>query len=146
MILLRGQSGRESSLRFDLTKSNVYTLSSGTKSILHSIKEPLNFKLFYTKQIGDTNPVYQNYYNKVKELLEKYVLLSNNKIQLKIYNPEPFSNEEDQALEHGMQGVEILQGVYGYFGLVASNSTDDEEKIIFLIPIESLFWNMILVK
>ena len=118
-------------MRFDLTKSNVYTLSSGTKSILHSIKEPLNFKLFYTKQIGDTNPVYQNYYNKVKELLEQYVLLSNNKIQLKIYNPEPFSNEEDQALEHGMQGVEILQGVYGYFGLVASNSTDDEEKIIF---------------
>ena len=106
-------------LRFDLTKSNVYTLSPGTKSILKSINEPLDFKLFYTKQIGDINPVYQNYYTKVKELLEQYVLLSNNKIQLKIYNPEPFSDEEDQALEHGMQGVEILQGVYGYFGLIA---------------------------
>ena len=34
-------------LRFDLTKSNVYTLSPGTKSILKSINEPLDFKLFY---------------------------------------------------------------------------------------------------
>ena len=118
-------------MRFDLTKSNVYTLSDGTKSVLKSIKEPLNFKLFYTKQIGDANPIYQNYYNKVIELLEQYALLSNNKIQLKVYNPEPFSDEENQAIEYGLQGVEILQGVYGYFGLIATNSTDDEEKIIF---------------
>ena len=64
-------------LRFDLTKSNIYTLSDGTKSILQSINEPLDFKLFYTKQIGDINPVYQNYYDRVKEILEQYVLLSN---------------------------------------------------------------------
>ena len=118
-------------IRFDLTKSNIYTLSDGTKSVLSSIKEPINFKLFYTKQIGDANPTYQNYYNKVSELLEQYVLLSNNRIKLKIYNPEPFSDEEDKAIEYGLQGIEILQGVYGYFGLVATNSTDDEEKIFF---------------
>ena len=38
-------------LRFDLTNSNVYTLSDGTKSILKSINEPLDFKLFYTKEV-----------------------------------------------------------------------------------------------
>ena len=38
-------------LRFDLTKSEVYTLSDGTKKILKSINEPLDFKLFYTKQV-----------------------------------------------------------------------------------------------
>ena len=117
--------------RFDLTKDDVYTLSDGTKSVLKSINEPLDFKLFYTKQIGDANPVYQNYYSRVKELLEQYVILSNNKIKLQIFNPEPFSNEEDKAVEYGLQGVEIMPGVYGYFGLVATNSTDDEEKIIF---------------
>ena len=90
-------------LRFDLTNANVYTLSDGTKSILKSINEPLDFKLFYTKQIGDINPVYQNYYDRVKELLEQYVLLSNNKIKLKIFNPKPFSNEEDKAVEYGFQ-------------------------------------------
>ena len=46
-------------IRFDLTKDEVYTLSDGTKSVLKSINEPLDFKLFYTKQIGDANPVYQ---------------------------------------------------------------------------------------
>ena len=56
-------------IRFDLTKSNIYTLSDGTKSVLSSIKEPINFKLFYTKQIGDANPTYQNYYN--DELINK---------------------------------------------------------------------------
>lgn len=121
-------------LRFDLTKSEVYTLSDGTKKILKSINEPLDFKLFYTKQIGDINPVYQNYYARVKEVLEQYVLLSNNKIKLKIFNPKPFSNEEDKAVEHGLQGAEIMAGVYGYFGLIATNSTDDEEKIIFFQP------------
>ena len=126
-------------LRFDLTNSNVYTLSDGTKSILKSINEPLDFKLFYTKQIGDINPVYQNYYDRVKELLEQYVLLSNNKIKLKIFNPKPFSNEEDKAVEYGLQGAEIMSGVYGYFGLIATNSTDDEEKIIFFQPDRSPF-------
>ena len=121
-------------LRFDLTRYNVYTLSDGTKSILKSIKEPLDFKLFYTKQIGDLNPVYQIYYDRVKEILGQYVLLSNNKIKLKIFNPKPFSNEEDKAVEYGLQGVEIIAGVYGYFGLIATNSTDDEEKIIFFQP------------
>ena len=121
-------------LRFDLTEFNIYTLSDGTKSILQSINEPLNFKLFYTKQIGDINPVYQNYYDRVKEILGQYVLLSNNKIKLKIFNPKPFSNEEDKAVEYGLQGVEIMAGVYGYFGLIATNSTDDEEKIIFFQP------------
>ena len=126
-------------LRFDLTRYNVYTLSDGTKSILKSIKEPLDFKLFYTKQIGDLNPVYQIYYDRVKEILEQYVLLSNNKIKLKILNPKPFSDEEDKAVEYGLQGAEIIAGVYGYFGLVATNSTDDEEKIIFFQPDRSPF-------
>ena len=126
-------------LRFDLTKSEVYTLSDGTKKILKSINEPLDFKLFYTKQIGDINPVYQNYYARVKEILEQYVLLSNNKIRLKIFNPKPFSNEEDKAVEYGLQGAEIMAGVYGYFGLIATNSTDDEEKIIFFQPDRSPF-------
>jgi len=126
-------------LRFDLTRSNVYTLSEGTKSILKSINEPLDFKLFYTKQIGNVNPVYQNYYDRVKEILEQYVLLSNNKIKLKILNPKPFSNEEDKAVEYGLQGAEIMAGVYGYFGLIATNSTDDEEKIIFFQPDRSPF-------
>ena len=126
-------------LRFDLTSSNVYTLSPGTGAILKSIKEPLDFKLFYTKEIGDVNPVYQNYYDRVKEILEQYVLLSNNKIRLKIFNPKPFSNEEDKAVEYGLQGAEIMAGVYGYFGLIATNSTDDEEKIIFFQPDRSSF-------
>ena len=127
-------------LRFDLTNSEVYTLSDGTKKILEKyINEPLDFKLFYTKQIGDINPVYQNYYARVQEVLEQYVLLSNNKIKLKIFNPKPFSNEEDKAVEYGLQGAEIMSGVYGYFGLIATNSTDDEEKIIFFQPDRSPF-------
>ena len=80
-------------LRFDLTNSEVYTLSDGTKKILKSINEPLDFKLFYTKQIGDINPVYQNYYARVKEILEQYVLLSNNKIRLKIFNPKAINTQ-----------------------------------------------------
>lgn len=71
----------------------------------------------------------------MQELLERYVSLSNGAIRLELVDPEPFSPEEDRAVGFGLSGVPITEaGDLGYFGLAATNTTDDTDVIPFLTP------------
>ena len=55
--------------------------------------------------------------------------------RLEYYDPEPFSDTEDQALSYGLQGVPIDQsGEQVYFGLVGTNLLDDERTVTFFQP------------
>ena len=38
-----------SSIRLDMTEHKIYTVSQGTKNILKDLSEPINLKLFYSK-------------------------------------------------------------------------------------------------
>ncbi|MFC7538411.1 GldG family protein [Siccirubricoccus deserti] len=68
-------------------------------------------------------------------MLAEYVAVSNGKIRLEIYDPEPFSETEDRAMAYGLQGVPVDQsGEQVYFGLAASNLVDDERTIAFFQP------------
>ncbi len=54
---------------------------------------------------------------------------------LEFQDPEPFSDAEDQAVGAGLRGMRInAEGETGYFGLVASNATDNQETIAFFSP------------
>ena len=53
-------------------------------------------------------------------------------------DPEPFTDNEDLAILYGLQGMQISQaGEKFYFGLVATNSTDDISIIHFLNKVET---------
>ena len=68
----------------------------------------------------------------MRELLERYVTLSDGKLSLELLEPEPFSDAEDRAVADGLQGVPINQaGEVGYFGLAGSNSIDGRAVIPF---------------
>ena len=68
----------------------------------------------------------------MRELLEEYVSVSGGKVKLEVLDPEPFSEEEDQAQQYGLKGVPIDNaGSTAYFGLVGTNATDDKETIPF---------------
>ena len=78
-------------------------------------------RYFYSQQLGEAAPQYGTYAARVRELLERYVGLSNGKLKLEIYNPMPFSDEEDLAVSYGLQGVPVNQaGEQVYFGVAAS--------------------------
>lgn len=127
-------------LQLDLTEGRLYTLSDGTRSVLKEIEEPITIRLFFSKLLGEQSPQHANYFKRVKELLGQYVKISNGKVVLKIYDPEPFSDAEDMAVASGVKGVPINQeGELGYFGLSAYNSTDDEGLIGFLSPDRETF-------
>ena len=118
--------------QLDLTQHHDYTLSPGTDSILHSLKEPITLRLFYSRELGAAVPTYGAYADHVREMLEEYAARSHGKIRLELYNPEPFSSTEDHALAYGLQGVPLDQGgTKVYFGLAGTNLLDDQRIIPF---------------
>jgi len=119
----------------DLTQGGLYTLSDGTRKVLGDLQEPITLRYFYSQALGEAAPEYGTYAARVRELLERYVGLSHGKLKLEIYNPVPFSDEEDLAVSSGLQGVPVNQaGEQVYFGVAGSNSTDDEGSIPFFHP------------
>jgi ABC-type uncharacterized transport system involved in gliding motility auxiliary subunit len=117
---------------FDLTDQGLYTLSGGTRSILHRINEPITLKFYYSSRLGEVVPSYGIYADRVRALLQRYASIADGKIKLQILDPKPFSDVEDQATAAGLQSVPLEQGGEAvYFGLSGSNSTDDTETIPF---------------
>jgi ABC-type uncharacterized transport system involved in gliding motility auxiliary subunit len=116
----------------DLTDQGLYTLSQGTKNILHKIDEPIDLKFYYSPKLGEVAPSYGIYAQNVRTLLQRYASIADGKIRLQILDPEPFSATEDAATQAGLQGVRTeASGEQLYFGLVATNSTDDQKTIPF---------------
>jgi ABC-type uncharacterized transport system involved in gliding motility auxiliary subunit len=119
----------------DLTENKLFTLAEGSKKIIGTVEEPITFRFYYSRKLGETSPSHGNYSKRVRDLLEHYAEIANGKIDLKIINPDAFSVEEDEAVRLGMQGVPLDQtGEQAYFGLAATNSTDDRRTIPFFTP------------
>jgi ABC-type uncharacterized transport system involved in gliding motility auxiliary subunit len=123
---------RLANVQLDLTQGKIYTLSPGTRQVLAALKEPVTLRLFYSRQLGSTVPAYGTYADHVREMLRDYASLSNGKVKLEFYDPEPFSDTEDRAMAYGLQGVPLDQGGSQiYFGVAGSNLEDDERTIPF---------------
>ena len=123
------------SWRLDLTENNLYTLSEGSEEIISAIDEPINLYFFFSKKSSEDLTQLRSYATRVEELLDEYALIGDGKINLRMIDPEPFSEEEDQAAEFGLQSVPInAAGDELYFGLAATNALDDMEIISFFQP------------
>ncbi|MHA1114326.1 MAG: GldG family protein, partial [Alphaproteobacteria bacterium] len=119
----------------DLTDEGLFTLSDGTRTILGEIEEPIILRLFFSADLGDAAPQFRTYAVRVRELLDRYAQISGGMVRLQFLDPETFSEEEDQAVAFGLQGVPINQaGDAVYFGLAGTNTTGDTEVIVFLQP------------
>ena len=119
----------------DLTASSLYTISDGTRRVLTKIEEPIDVKVYFSDRLGEVSANHKRYFERVRALFERYQNMSNNRLRVSFINPEPFSDAEDRAVAGGLNGVRInSQGEKGYFGLVATNSTDDQEVVPFFAP------------
>ena len=121
--------------RLDLTNNKLFTLSEGTINILNSLDEPINLRFYFSERQFSGFPLLLNYGIRVRDLLGEYVAHANGKLKLTIFDVEPFSEEEDQAVAYGLQTVPVNSaGDLAYFGLVGTNSTDDEAIVPFFQP------------
>jgi len=134
-------------LRADLTQDRLFTLSPGTRSVLGRIDEPITLRLYVSERLAREIPSYGVYATRVREMLQEYRAAARGRIDLRIVDPAPFSDEEERALAVGIQGVPVNQaGELVYFGLAGSNTADKEEVIPFLQPERERFLEYDLTK
>ncbi|HEY5775998.1 MAG TPA: Gldg family protein [Xanthomonadales bacterium] len=134
-------------LRFDLTENGLYTLNEGTRNILENMDEPVNLYLYFSEDASRELPQFRSYARWAGEMLEEFAEQSGGKLKLQRVNPVPFSPEEDQAAQYGLQGVPVgTAGDMLYFGLVGTNSLDGLEVMPFLQPDKEKFLEYDLAK
>jgi len=123
------------SVRADMTEDGLYTLADGSRNIAAELDEDLTLYFYFSKSVGRDLPQIAEYAQRVRNLLKEYERAAQGKITLIEINPEPFSEEEDQAVAEGIAGLRIQSGSDKlYFGLAGTNETDDREVIPFFEP------------
>jgi len=126
--------------RLDLTANNEYTLSEGSKEILASIDEPINLYFYFSDEASrDLAPI-RTYAQRVRELLEEMSSHAGGKLKLSIIDPQPFSEEEDEATAQGLQAVPVgNSGDKLFFGLAGTNALNGKAAIPFFQPDKEVF-------
>ena len=120
------------SARLDVTDGQIYTLSEETIPVFRDIQEPIVVRVYFSQALAEASPRHSVYFQRIRDLLTQYSALSGGMLQIQYFDPEPFSDVEDRAVGFGLQAIPLgnLNEV-GYFGLAATNSTDDQEVIPF---------------
>lgn len=135
IVLNIGSGALLRALRFDLTSNKLYTLSEGSKEILRDLDEPIVLRLYYSKRLANINPYLLSFAARVEDLLMQYQRASKGKVIVQVIDPEPFSSDEDTAVNSGLQGAPVDNtGTEFYLGLVGINTVNHKQVIPFLQP------------
>ncbi len=126
-------------LRLDLTETNTYTLSQGTKNILISFENTLTIDVYFSDNIPpDLIQVKQDSI----DTFEEYVRYSNGKIELNIKNSkdENFKTDANNAGIPEVQYQDYSNDTYeiatGYLG--ASITYNDQTEVIEMITTNNI--------
>src|SRR5262245_3729609 len=90
------------SARLDLTEEQLYTLSPGSRNILAELPEPIRLRFFFSRKLAKDMTPLLGFGQRVQELVEEYVAHSGGKLKLEVFDPEPYSEEEERAVEAGL--------------------------------------------
>lgn len=134
-------------VKADLTEDRLYTISEGTRKLLSRMEEPVSIRVYYSRRLGEVATVFARHFDRLKGLLDQYRDISGGKLQVTYLDPEPFSDAEDRAAAAGLRGQRLNQdGETGYYGLVASNLTDNDAVVPFFAPDRERFLEYDLTK
>lgn len=125
--------------RIDATADSIYSLSSGTKTMLGKLEEPVTLELYFSKDASGLPIAYKNYAARVQEMLRQYVRASRGKLTLSVVNPRPDTPAEEKATAAGLQPQVSQQGGEPfYFGLVVTQA-DQQKTISAFVPSREQF-------
>lgn len=134
IILLVNLIFAQVTIRYDITKDKLYSLSESTKKILSDLQGNVTIKVFYSKSDKNMPNYLKTYARRVLDFLSEYKYYSSNKIEIEIYDPKADSEEEEWAIKYGIKGIEIPgTGEKIYFGLIATAA--DQEEIIEMMDL-----------
>lgn len=128
------------SVRIDVTSDALYTVSPGVSAIARALPEPVRIDFYWTRDQGADLPTMRSYAQRVQEFLEEIVASSEGKLELRIIDPEAFSETEDMARAAGISARTLdTTGRVLMFGLSVRGATDKVETIAFLDPSQEQF-------
>ncbi len=122
----------------DLTEAKLYTLTEGTRSIIDKLPQPLQVKLFYSKEgvnkAGTDGLLleFNNYYFYVRDLLRAYERQGEGKIIFSEFDPKAFSDSEAEADRLKLTRLSLGEREGFYFGIAVTSESGAEEVIPFL--------------
>ncbi|MBU3728232.1 MAG: hypothetical protein FGM37_03150 [Phycisphaerales bacterium] len=122
-------------VRIDLTQESLYTISPGMRPLLLSLDEPVRIDLYWTRRAGEGAPQIRAHAQRVTEFLREVESLSGGMAELRIIDPAPFSDAEDEARAAGIAALSV-DGVGGtlMLGATVSGPTDRRETIAYISP------------
>ncbi|NOR19900.1 MAG: ABC transporter, partial [Xanthomonadales bacterium] len=107
----------------------------------------VDLQLYFSEDVSRELPQFRSYARWAGEMLEEFVEASGGKLSLRRVNPVPFSPEEDQAAQYGLQAAPVgTAGDTLYFGLVGTNSLDGLQMMPFMQPDKEKFLEYDLAK
>ncbi|MEM7206327.1 MAG: Gldg family protein [Pseudomonadota bacterium] len=122
-------------VRIDLTQDGLYTLSQGSRNIIDNLESPVALEFYFSQQHTEDNPHLRNYGQRIRDVLREFAQVGGDKIDLRIIDPEPFSQEEDEADLIGMQSVRLSNAGDEFFlGLSGRREGGEAETIAFFHP------------
>ncbi len=121
--------------RLDLTQNHLYSLSPGTQTTLDHLSDSVELTLYYSRDAAARAPQVQAYAGRVREMLQTFAAHSHGHVRFTEVNVRPFTEQEDQAQQAGIQPVRVDQDSDPiYFGLTGANAIDDKRTIPFFDP------------
>lgn len=119
-------------IQYDVTEEKIFSLSPATRTILKNLPQPVTAKLYYSKILGQRNPEFRLYFDKLRLLMEQYRKISDGRFDYRIFYPEPLSREEDYALSMGLQPLPVIdKSQAAFFGMILNDSIDNRQIIPF---------------
>lgn len=121
-------------VRLDATEGAIFTLTQGSRNIARSPAEPVTLTLYYSAGAATGRPELEAYARRVRELLREFERASGGKVVVRVVDPAPFSESEDDAVRAGLTGIPLDAGKVLYLGMVGTNTIDTREVIPFFDP------------
>lgn len=121
------------SFKVDLTDGRVFTLSPGSKTILANLEEPVTIEFYFSRSLDSLPVFFKNYASRVEELLRQYERHGRSMVTLRIIDPRPDSEQEEEALRSGLRPNPMPSGENLFLGVIISQA-DQEEVMPFLDP------------
>lgn len=122
-------------IRVDLTQEGLYTISPGMRPLLLSLDEPVRIDVYWTRRAGEGAPQIRAHAQRVIEFLREVESLSRGTVEVRIIDPAPFSDAEDEARAAGIAALSV-DGVGGtlMLGATVSGPTDRRETLAYISP------------
>lgn len=120
-------------MRWDATEDDLYSLSEGTRTILGELPQDVTIKVFYSKHVVNIPSHIKTFAQRVIDFLTEYEHYGKGRITVEVYDPRPDSEEEEWAIKYGMKSISLPTGDAVYLGLVAL-AADQEAAMPFIDP------------